>query len=79
MSSVLMSYVHRNFGSPSPTFKASGRVSEAGPAGTGPSMLVRFVYCDDILIFSKTREENLAHVTVRKMLETLWRRKLHAA
>ena len=63
MSSVLMRYMHHIFGRPSLAFDASGQVSAAGPAGTGPSMLGRFlqVYCNDILIFSKTRNEHLAH------------------
>ena len=41
-------------------------------------MLGRFVqvYCDDILTFSKTREEHLAHV--RMVLETLRHHKLYA-
>ena len=41
-------------------------------------MLGRFVqiYCDDILIFSKTREEHLAHM--RMVLETLRHHKLYA-
>jgi transposase InsO family protein len=41
-------------------------------------MLGRFVqvYCDDILIFSKTREEHLVHV--RMVLETLRHHKLYA-
>ena len=41
-------------------------------------MLGRFVqvYCDDIMIFSKTREEHLAHV--RMVLETLRHLKLYA-
>ena len=34
------------------------------------------VYCDDILIFSKTREEHLVHV--RMVLETLRHHKLYA-
>ncbi len=41
-------------------------------------MIGRFVhvYCDDILIFSKTREEHLVHV--RMVLETLRHHKLYA-
>ena len=41
-------------------------------------MLCRFVqvYCDGILILSKTREEHLAHV--RTVLDTLLRHKLYA-
>ena len=34
------------------------------------------MYCDDILIFSKTSEENLVHVQM--VLETLWHHKLYA-
>ena len=64
MSSVLMRYMHNTFSRPSLAFDASKscRVSAAGPAGTGPSMLGRFVqaHCNDISIFSKTREEHLA-------------------
>ena len=78
MSSVLMRYMHHIFGRPSLIFDASGRVSAAGPPGSSPPMLGRFVqvYCDDILIFSKTREEHLAHV--RMVLETLRHHKLYA-
>ncbi len=41
-------------------------------------MLGRFVQdcCDDILIFSKTRKEHLAHV--RMVLETLQHHRLYA-
>ena len=78
MSSVLMCYMHHIFGRPFLVFDASGRVSAAGPPGSGPPMLGRFVqvYCDDILIFSKTREEHLSHV--RMVLETLRHHKLYA-
>ena len=43
-----------------------------------PPMLGRFVqlYCNDILIFSKTREEHLVHVHME--LETLRHHKLYA-
>ena len=62
MSSLLMRYMHSIFGRPT----------------TSQPMLGRFVqvYCDDILIFSKTREEHLEHV--RTVLETLRRHKLYA-
>ena len=56
MSSVLMPpvmrYMHHIFGRPSLIFDASGRVSAAGPPGSSPPMLGRFVqvYCDDILM-----------------------------
>ncbi len=62
MSSVLMRYMHSIFGRPD----------------TGPPMLGRSVqvYCDDILIFSKTRAEHLEHV--RLVLETLRRHKVYA-
>ena len=78
MSSVLMRYMHHTFGRPSLVFDASCRVSAAGPPGSGPPMLGRFVlvYCEDILIFSKTHKEHLAHV--RMVLETLRHHKLYA-
>jgi Reverse transcriptase (RNA-dependent DNA polymerase) len=80
MSSVLMRYMHAILGRPVLSFDSTGRVLP-GPAltpGAGPPMLGRFVqvYCDDILIFSKTREEHLAHV--RMVLETLRHHKLYA-
>ena len=73
-----MCYMHHIFGRPSPIFDACGRVFAAGPPGSSPPMLGRFVqvYCDDILIFSKTREKHLAHV--RMVLETLQHHKLYA-
>jgi hypothetical protein len=80
MSSLLMRYMHSIFGRPSLSFDAAGRAAPlaAGSAGPTPSMLGSFVqvYCDDILIFSKTREEHLVHV--RMVLETLRHHKLYA-
>jgi hypothetical protein len=77
MSSVLMRYMHSIFGRPVLSFDAAGR---GQPAGTrpGPPMLGCFVqvYCDDILIFSKARNEHL--VDVRMELETLRHRQLFA-
>ena len=61
------------------SFDSTGRARPAdSPPGSGAHMLGRFVqvYCDDILIFSKTREEHLMHV--RMVLETLRQHKLHA-
>ena len=79
MSSVLLRYMHSIFGHSALTFDPTGR---ARPAleGAGPAcaLIGRFVqvYCDDILIFSKTREEHLVHV--RMVLETLRHHKLYA-
>jgi hypothetical protein len=74
MSSILVLYMHSIFCRPVLSFNAAGR---ARP-GTCPPMLCLFeqVYCDDILIFSKTREENL--VQVRMVLETLQHHKHYA-
>ncbi len=60
MSSLLVPYMHTIFGRPD----------------TCEPMLCRFVqvYCDDVLIFSKT--QHLEHV--RWVLETLRRHKLYA-
>jgi hypothetical protein len=81
MSSVLMRYMHSIFGRPALSFDSAGRPRRApgvGPSPQTPPMLGRFVqvYCDDILIFSKTREEHLVHV--RMVLETLRHHKLYA-
>jgi hypothetical protein len=81
MSSVLMRYMHSIFGRPALSFDSAGRPCRApgvGPSPQTPPMLGRFVqvYCDDILIFSKTREEHLVHV--RMVLETLRHHKLPA-
>jgi len=79
MSSVLMRYMHPIFGRPALSFDATGRGRPTvGPPGPSPPMLGRFVqvYCDDILIFSKTREEHLVHV--RMVLATLRHHKLYA-
>jgi hypothetical protein len=74
MSLILMRSMHPIFGSSVLLFDAAGR---ARP-GTCPPMLGRFVqvYCDDILIFSKTREEHLVHV--RMVIEKLRHHKLYA-
>ena len=60
MSSVLMRYMHSIFGHAALPFDSAGRVLTAGHGGTGGGspMIGRFVqvYCDDILMFSKTRE-----------------------
>ena len=77
MSSVLMRYMHSIFGRPVLSFDSTGRVCPHAGGGLAP-MLGRFVqvYCDDILIFSKTRDEHLVHV--RMVLETLRHHKLYA-
>ena len=79
MLSVLMWYMHSIFGRPVLSFDSTGRALPlAGAAGSAPPLLGRFVevYCDDILIFSRTREEHLVHV--RMVLETLRHRQLYA-
>jgi hypothetical protein len=79
MSSVLMRYMHSIFGRSALSFDSTGRARPpAGSLGAGAPMLGRFVqvYCDDILIFSKTREEHLVHV--RMVLETLRHHQLYA-
>ena len=79
MSSLLMRYMHAIFGRPSLVFDATGRVSPAlgVPGGSAP-MLGTFVqvYMDDILIFSRSKEEHLVHV--RMVLETLRHHRLYA-
>jgi hypothetical protein len=76
MSSLLMRYMHSIFGRPALVFGAAGRAAPPGPAT--PSMLGRLVqvYGDDILIFSKTREEHLVHL--RMVLEMLRHHQLFA-
>ncbi len=80
MSSLLMRYMHSIFSRQALVFDVAGRAAPgaAAPAGPAPSMLGRFVqaYCNDILIFSKTREEHLVHVWM--VLETLRHHQLFA-
>ena len=79
MSSVLTRLMLSIFGRPELSFGSTGRALPVARApGTGPPMLGRFVqvYCHDMLIFSKTREEHLVHV--RAVLESLRRHKLYA-
>ncbi len=79
MLSILMRYMHSIFGRSALSFDSTGRARPlAGSLGTGAPMLGRFVqvYCDDLVIFSKTREEHLKHV--RMVVETLRHHKLYA-
>ena len=78
MSSLLMRYMHAIFGRPESLFDATGRRRGGGRPVRIEPMLGRFVqvYMDDILVFSKTKEEHLVHV--RMVLETLRHHKLFA-
>ena len=78
MSSLLMRYMHSIFGRPESLFDATGRRRGSCRPVRAEPMLGRFVqvYMDDILIFSKTKEEHLVHV--RMVLETLRHHKLFA-
>ena len=74
-----MRYMHFIFGSPALAFDAEGRPrASAGSPDDRPHMLGRFVqvYMDDVLIFSRTREEHLVHV--RMVLELLRHHQLYA-
>ena len=73
MSSVLMRCMHHIFGRPSLVACQHGSGPPQCWGGVGPFVKV---YCDDILIFFKTREEPLAHVHM--VLETLRHHTLYA-
>ena len=77
MSSLMMRYMHAIFGRPPLVFDDSGRGRPSAEGGNSP-ILGKFVqvYMDDILIFSKTKEEILIHV--RMVVETLKHRRLYA-
>jgi hypothetical protein len=62
--------MHSIIGRPALIFDAAAAPAAAGPAGPTPSIrMLGPVYCDYILIFSKTREEHLMHVQM--VFETL--------
>ncbi len=81
MSSALMRSTHSIFGRLGLSTRPAGRAASLGlvpaPRPSPGPRLGRFVqvYCDDIFIFTKTREEHLAHV--RMALETLLHHKLY--